>query len=306
MERGSVSRENGVLKLVYPGGFVELHEKPITAAEVMKRNPRHCVTRPDVFKFPWVVVKPESVLKPGRVFYVVPNHTLRRLIQVKGGSQNKAFPGDSSPRPKVTSRMESWNDDKNARGQGHDRMYTEQDSSDISGEITNLHRLLKKGNPVASENKVNTSYEDWSEDFSGSNFLVGPDEKYMNKFYRKQSLTFESVFDLKTKQDSEDDSPKKQNKNHQQKQENRQVHLFLEEKPFFPVKYDSRNDKVHDLLPKYDSRLQLNSSQPIAKLKSCLKKHNNIPTPRDFRVRFALDEDDHKKLGLDFQRLSTE
>lgn len=88
---GSVSGENGVLKLVYPGGFVELHKNPITAGEVMKRNPRHCVTRPDVFKFPWIVVRPESVLKPGRVFYVVPYHTIHRLLRSK----------DFSPRPKL-------------------------------------------------------------------------------------------------------------------------------------------------------------------------------------------------------------
>lgn len=81
---GGVSRENGVLKLVYPGGSVEVHKQAITAAEVMKRNPRHCVTRPDVFKYPWIVVRPESVLSPGRVFYVVPYHTIRRLLQSNG------------------------------------------------------------------------------------------------------------------------------------------------------------------------------------------------------------------------------
>lgn len=81
---GGVSREKGVLKLVYPGGSVEVHKQAITAAEIMKRNPRHCVTRPDVFKYPWIVVRPESVLIPGRVFYVVPYHTIRRLLQSNG------------------------------------------------------------------------------------------------------------------------------------------------------------------------------------------------------------------------------
>ncbi|KAK4836431.1 hypothetical protein QYF36_023006 [Acer negundo] len=38
---GFASKESGVL---------EIHKKPITAIKVMKRNPRHCVTRSDVFR----------------------------------------------------------------------------------------------------------------------------------------------------------------------------------------------------------------------------------------------------------------
>ncbi|KAJ1429369.1 hypothetical protein SESBI_08415 [Sesbania bispinosa] len=60
MAMGSIKRERGVLKLVHPGRFIEVHRKPIRAEEVMRRNPRHCITRPDVFKFPWIVVKSES------------------------------------------------------------------------------------------------------------------------------------------------------------------------------------------------------------------------------------------------------
>lgn len=84
MKMSAPTREKGVLKLVYPGHLVELHKNPITVAEVMRKNPRHCVTRPDVFRFPWIVVRPDSVLKPGRVFFVVPYHTLYRLLQSKG------------------------------------------------------------------------------------------------------------------------------------------------------------------------------------------------------------------------------
>ncbi|KAK1280723.1 hypothetical protein QJS04_geneDACA019849 [Acorus gramineus] len=78
---GGVERQKGVLKLVHPGGHVEVHRRPVLAAEVINKNPRHCVTRPDVFKFPWIVVKPESVLKPGNVFYIVPHHTIHRLLR---------------------------------------------------------------------------------------------------------------------------------------------------------------------------------------------------------------------------------
>ncbi|KAI4354386.1 hypothetical protein L6164_003252 [Bauhinia variegata] len=79
-----VKRENGVLKLVHPGRHIEIQRKPVTAAEVMSRNPRHCITRPDFFEFPWIVVKPESVLLPGSVFFIVPYHTVYNLLKARG------------------------------------------------------------------------------------------------------------------------------------------------------------------------------------------------------------------------------
>ena len=87
----SIRRERGVLKLVHAGRYVEVHREPIRAAEVMRRNPRHCVTRPDVFEFPWIVVKPESVLLPGSVFLIVPHSTIYVLIKAKGLSNQPPF-----------------------------------------------------------------------------------------------------------------------------------------------------------------------------------------------------------------------
>lgn len=55
----------------------------IRIAEVMRKNPKHCITRPDVFKFPWIVVKPESVLLPGSVFLIVPNRTIYDLLKAR-------------------------------------------------------------------------------------------------------------------------------------------------------------------------------------------------------------------------------
>ncbi|KOM37896.1 hypothetical protein LR48_Vigan03g127800 [Vigna angularis] len=78
---GSIKREKRVLKLVHPGKHVEVHRKPVRAEEVLRKNPRHCITRPDVFKFPWIVVKPESVLLPGSVFLIVPDHTIYDLLK---------------------------------------------------------------------------------------------------------------------------------------------------------------------------------------------------------------------------------
>ncbi|KAM3683878.1 hypothetical protein ACJW30_12G179400 [Castanea mollissima] len=82
---GAITREKGVLKLVHRGRYVEMLTQPITAAEVMRRNPRHLVTRPDVFEFPYIMVKPEAVLVPGKVFFIVPNRTIYHLLKAKKG-----------------------------------------------------------------------------------------------------------------------------------------------------------------------------------------------------------------------------
>ncbi|GKV00642.1 hypothetical protein SLEP1_g13306 [Rubroshorea leprosula] len=50
--------EEGLLKLVHPGRFVEIHKRPIVAAEVMRKNPRYCIARPYVFDNPWIVGLP--------------------------------------------------------------------------------------------------------------------------------------------------------------------------------------------------------------------------------------------------------
>lgn len=68
-----------LLRIVHPGGHVELHERPVTAAEIMCRNPRCCVTYPYVFQQPWAVVAPDTVLMLGQKFYVVPISTVRKL-----------------------------------------------------------------------------------------------------------------------------------------------------------------------------------------------------------------------------------
>ncbi|CAN1271511.1 hypothetical protein LINPERPRIM_LOCUS14229 [Linum perenne] len=69
------------IKLVHPKGVVEMLTRPTRASDIMKKYPRHCVTRPDFFKYPWIVVHPDSVLKLGCVFYVVPFHTMDRLLK---------------------------------------------------------------------------------------------------------------------------------------------------------------------------------------------------------------------------------
>lgn len=80
---GLVKSEEGVLKLVYRGGVVECHRVPILAGDVLDKHPRHCIARPDVFTNPWIVVRPESILRPGDVFYVVSFRTLRSLLRAR-------------------------------------------------------------------------------------------------------------------------------------------------------------------------------------------------------------------------------
>ncbi|RDX72243.1 hypothetical protein CR513_48297, partial [Mucuna pruriens] len=100
---GCIKRERQVLKLVHPGRRVEVHKEPITAAEVMRRNPRHCIARPNVFEFPFVVVKPESVLLPGNVYFIVPNHTLYDLLKAKGQSNHSPLMQNQPPNNRLIS-----------------------------------------------------------------------------------------------------------------------------------------------------------------------------------------------------------
>lgn len=102
-----LKKERGVLKLVHPGRYIEIHKKPVTAAEIMQKNPRHSVTRPDVFVFPWIVVKPDSVLKPGNVFFIVPNHALYALLKSRNErNSKKSLAYDSRGNIEIQQQME--------------------------------------------------------------------------------------------------------------------------------------------------------------------------------------------------------
>jgi hypothetical protein len=77
------------VKLVFPGGHVELLDRPTLAADVMARHPRFCVARPDVFREPaaaGAVAAPDAVLQLGQKYYVVPCRTVRRLQKYSAAS----------------------------------------------------------------------------------------------------------------------------------------------------------------------------------------------------------------------------
>ena len=67
------------VKIVYPGGHVELHDRPVLAADIALRNPKCCVAHLHVFQKPWAIVEPETMLMLGQKFYVVPISTVRKL-----------------------------------------------------------------------------------------------------------------------------------------------------------------------------------------------------------------------------------
>lgn len=73
------NKNNKVVKIVHPGGHAELHDRPIVAADIIRRNPRCCVAHPNVFQQPWTIIPPDTTLMPGQKFYVVPLSTIRKL-----------------------------------------------------------------------------------------------------------------------------------------------------------------------------------------------------------------------------------
>lgn len=100
--------KNLLVKIVHPGGHVELHDRPIMAAEIMHRNPKCIVAHPNVFKQPWAVVAPDTMLSLGQKFYVVPVSTIRKLRRLNSAK---------NPR-KVQSGMdkdEEENESRNSR-----------------------------------------------------------------------------------------------------------------------------------------------------------------------------------------------
>lgn len=139
-----------ILKLVYPQRRVEIHTQPITAADVMKRNPRHCVARPDVFKHPWVIVKPESVLFPGKVFYIVPKRTIHNLLKAR--DQNK---DQTDQKPSQYNKLKSQNLDlgqafQNKLGEG---VSSDEEDSDC-GEVEQCYPNSRRSFELSKHEKV--------------------------------------------------------------------------------------------------------------------------------------------------------
>ncbi|KAK2994716.1 hypothetical protein RJ640_002522 [Escallonia rubra] len=313
---GGVEREKGVLKLVFPGGYVEVLKNPITAAQVMKRNPRHCVTRPDVFKFPWIVIRPESILRLGRVFYVVPYHTIRRLLESLHTSKNncsndsskqtsapqaaevsttkppplrgqKHYAEDHDKESKCFSESESISSKEPTRLDGENRFSREQ----FYGcqpliEPTRFHRLVKKRKDAACFKMVNHEHKEDGGGrgyFSGRSTVVPAD----NQHNRDQQVAEK----YSKKQYAVEHWPIASRNNHK--------HNLKPSKPQDPVDIYSSDEKR---LPLANQELHKSANHQDAchfsNLKSCLKKNErNSSRSRSLRVSFAVpvDDDDDDK-----------
>ncbi|CAK7353576.1 unnamed protein product [Dovyalis caffra] len=283
-----------VLKLVHPGGFAEIHKNPISAAVVMKKNPRHFITRPDVFRFPWMVICPESILKPGNVFFIVPCHTVHRLLQTSK-SQIQAslmqqqdhflpFYDEIYPAGSWAEQEVMW-----ANDHGLIHFPQEGDSRESSVEIRqDFHLLLEKQSPPISQAraKVDCKLEDedgiFLTDLGDSNIV-----QFLQQSRGQQSLG-KAHFNVKTQQDS-DDSPKEPYpakfcpvfcayKNRQK--ESRSSFSFSSQST-------SSDAEVVFPFPEDDNGgLDISSFQEEKRLKSCLKKNNSTKT-RNFRGKFG-------------------
>ncbi|KAL8056270.1 hypothetical protein ABFX02_04G108600 [Erythranthe guttata] len=85
------SNKNLFVKIVHPGGHVELHDRPVLAADLLNRNPKCCVAHPTVFHHPHAaVLSPETTLVLGNKYYVVPLGTIRKLrLKHNNNNSNK-------------------------------------------------------------------------------------------------------------------------------------------------------------------------------------------------------------------------
>lgn len=71
--------KNLFVKVVHPGGRIELYNRPVEAAELLQRHPKCCVAHPTVFQQPYNIVSPTTTLVLGQKYYVVPVETIRKL-----------------------------------------------------------------------------------------------------------------------------------------------------------------------------------------------------------------------------------
>ncbi|KAI3455262.1 hypothetical protein Pfo_011925 [Paulownia fortunei] len=83
------SSKNLFVTIVHPDGHVEIHDRPIQAAELLNRNPKCCVAHPTVFQQPYAIVSPTTTLSLGQKYYIVPIGTIRKLQLKYSPSQSQ-------------------------------------------------------------------------------------------------------------------------------------------------------------------------------------------------------------------------
>ncbi|KAK3005885.1 hypothetical protein RJ639_017526 [Escallonia herrerae] len=283
---GGVAREKGVLKLVFPGGYVEVLKNPITAAEVMKRNPRHCVTRPDVFKFPWIVIRPESILHLGRVFYVVPYHTIRRLLESSHTSKNNCSNDPSKETSPPQAAEVSTTKPPPLRGQKHCA-----EDHDKESKCFSESESITSKEPTRLDRKSRFSREQ----FYGCQPLIEPTRFHRLVKKRKDAACLKMIYNS-TPADYQDNRDQQKAQKYSKKQyavehwpiASRNNHKNLKPtKPQDPVDIYS---SVEKRLPLPYQELHKSANHHDAcrftNLKSCLKKHErNYSRSHRLRMR---------------------
>ncbi|PNY02694.1 hypothetical protein L195_g026013 [Trifolium pratense] len=263
----SIKRESGVLKLVHAGRHIEIHTEPIIASEVMKRNPRHSVTRPDVFEFPWIVVKPESILVPGSVFLIVPNHTIYNLLKAKGqcNYHSPSFDQDVAisnwfgvdhVKHNVTHVSAHWTQPSCSMSRDSISIEDDYENPNMSNLLTRFSRLNPQYSP---NNRVDCSkfkYDDSEENDEICTKVDGYEDT------QKRSMEHESL-----------DEPS------------------LEFTPYRAVQYYQNHYKggIDLEMAKKDVNLEFVASEQVNNLKSCLRRPNSIRRLLNLKVSFDIN-----------------
>ncbi|TYI81069.1 hypothetical protein E1A91_D05G129500v1 [Gossypium mustelinum] len=157
--------KNLFVKIVHPGGHVELHDRPILAAEIIYRNPRCVVAYPHVFQQPCAIVAPETELMLGQKFYVVPISTIRKLQRLS----NKYSPSPTPTRSKYQQSEESQdpvNDDSSTRcwffTNKNNKIPYSSLSHSLEDEDSSADSSAEKGVPKGMEKEDGSCFDDKS------------------------------------------------------------------------------------------------------------------------------------------------
>ncbi|CAK7349340.1 unnamed protein product [Dovyalis caffra] len=283
---GIVAKEEGLLKLVHPGRYVEIHRQALTAAQVLKNNPRHSITRPDVFEYPWIVVKPDSLLHPGKVFFIVPNRTIYNLVKAHKQCHQQ------SP------RQTQFSKNHYACGQVKKRGSTRK-SAGSTPRHRNKHRWFKQPLPITS--CIGADFQEQDCDKRTRNPLGKPVGMTLKDLNQHQSLpiascigtSFQEQGSKRTITTSKVESWPKLISNL------RNTHLDFEEKPeedstceirpSHHKEYPLINTNTPTEFPrKSDSDLEFNCMEEATTLKSCLRKPDSVRKLLQLRVSFTL------------------
>jgi hypothetical protein len=281
----------------------------------MRKNPRSCVTRPDVFKYPWVVVSPESVLKLGRVYFLVPWYTIRGLLKKHGLPENyhslilenSDQEWGNFPRAKLTSREELWAEEQDLDSCGGCSI-----SNEPWMEFSRLNCLMKNLE-VSDESCKQTSYENignWDTDCfkerpvssspvrnirvlekSFDKSSVDRKKKSPAKSPAKSSVKLNKISPMnksivEPQRDLEMESSRKSHNNPR-------INNLTNYKnsPKLEARSSHRTGRI--LQPTNDGMSGVNIPQPVTELKSCLKKNGgndkNLTRSR-LRVRFYITD----------------